>query len=421
MGDYSKDFYDELFKEEENYKMKPAGKVTIIVILVLIGLSVLFVNGRKINLKLSLQKSYDAKLKIAKFELKPESKEYLEHRSYYGKKIDSKYLFYFNGTDSEDEHFSGYADLFGNPVYDNYSSIYYQDEVEKLFADNIDLDNNFQDLKYFIFNLRLKDKYTITKKTKTFEDYLYPVSSMQDSVFGGGYSEISVVLNTKDYDTVTSIKKKLRSADFPIKIVFYGTDTIPDNMTLEDYFDLDKFEMGVYFPFGDRYDVSMLDADLDKYSEILRSDYSEVNEDVASVKIFDGKELKNIFVIYGDGSLEKYSEQDNFNKAETSSLSNEDYLFLYRYFGSCYSDIFTTVTDDSKESDQTANVYLHTGQWIYGLIEFDHLDSDFKLDFEREEVKNYAGEESEARKLYSVKTDNEEIKPLLDILNKYFD
>ena len=321
----------------------------------------------------------------------------------------------------EDEHFSGYADLFGNPVYDNYSSIYYQDEVEKLFDDNIDLDNNFQDLKYFIFNLRLKDKYTITKKTKTFEDYLYPVSSMQDSVFGGGYSEISVVLNTKDYDTVTSIKKKLRGADFPIKIVFYGTDTIPDNMTLEDYFDLDKFEMGVYFPFGDRYDVSMLDADLDKYSEILRSDYSEVNEDVASVKIFDGKELKNIFVIYGDGSLEKYSEQDNFNKAEISSLSNEDYLFLYRYFGSCYSDIFTTVTDDSKESDQTANVYLHTGQWIYGLIEFDHLDSDFKLDFEREEVKNYAGEESEARKLYSVKTDNEEIKPLLDILNKYFD
>ena len=65
------------------------------------------------------------------------------------------------------------------------------------------------------------------------------------------------------------------------------------------------------------------------------------------------------------------------------------------------------------------DVYLHTGQWIYGLIELDHLDADFKLDFEREDV-NYSGKESVARKLYSVKTDNEEIKPLMDILNSYF-
>lgn len=391
---YSQDFYDELFKEENN-DMKPAGKAIIIVILVLICLSILFVNGRKINLKFSLQNTYHEILNIKEFDFKPESKEFMENHKYYGKKIDKKYLCYFWGVNKDGESFSGYADLFGNPIYDNYSSIYYRDDVEKLFADTVDFENNYPDLKY-------------------------PVSSMQDSLFGGGYSEIMVVVNTKDYDTITSVKKKLRSADFPIKIEFNGADSIPDDMTLEDLFDLDVFEMGVYFPFGDRYDVSMLDADLDKYSELIKSKYIEENEDVASVKIYDGKELKNIFVIYGDGTLEKYSESDNFVDPEKTSLSNDDYLNLYRFFGSRYSDIYTTVYDDSKENDQTVDVYLHTGQWIYGLIEFDHLDADFKLDFEREDV-NYSGKESVARKLYSVKTNNEEIKPLMDILNKYFD
>ena len=243
---------------------------------------------------------------------------------------------------------------------------------------------------------------------------------MQHSLFGGGYSEIMVVLNTKDYDTITAVKKRLRSADFPIKIEFNGADSIPEDMTLDDLFDLDVFEMGVYLPFGDRYDVSMLDADLDEYSKLLQSKYSEENTDVASVKIYDGMELKNSFVVYGDGTLEKYSESDNFVDPEKTSLSNDDYLNLYRFFGSRYSDIYTTVYDDSKENDQTVDVYLHTGQWIYGLIEFDHLDADFKLDFEREDV-NYSGKESVARKLYSVKTDNEEIKPLMDILNKNID
>ena len=417
---YSQDFYDELFKEEETSDMKPAGKAIIIVILVLICLSIFFVNGRKINLKFSLQNTYHEILKIKEFDFKPESKEFMENHKYYGKKIDKKYLFYFWGVNKDGESFSGYADLFGNPIYDNYSSIYYRDDVEKLFADTVDFENNYPDLKYSVFNNYSSRKYTVTKKTKTFEDYLYPVSSMQDSLFGGGYSEIMVVVNTKDYDTITSVKKKLRSADFPIKIEFNGADSIPDDMTLEDLFDLDVFEMGVYFPFGDRYDVSMLDADLDEYSKLLQSKYSEENTDVASVKIYDGKELKNIFVIYGDGTLEKYSESDNFVDPEKASLSNDDYLNLYRFFGSRYSDIYTTVYDDSKENDQAVDVYLHTGQWIYGLIEFDHLDADFKLDFEREDV-NYSGKESVARKLYSVKTDNEEIKPLMDILNKNID
>ena len=416
---YSQDFYDELFKEEKTSDMKPAGKAIIIVILVLICLSILFVNGRKINLKFSLQNTYNENLKIKEFDLKPESKKFMENHKYYGKKIDKKYLCYFSGVNKDGETFSGYADLFGNPVYDNYSSIYYRDDVEKLFADTVDFENNYPDLKYSVFNLYLSSKYTVTKKTKTFEDYLYPVSSMQDSLFGGGYSEIMVVLNTKDYDTITSVKKKLRSADFPIKIEFNGADSIPEDMTLDEFFDLDVFEMGVYLPFGDRYDVSMLDADLDEYSKLLQSKYSEENTDVASVKIYDGKELKSVFVIYGDGTLEKYSESDNFVDPEKTSLSNDDYLKLYRFFGSRYSDIYTTVYDDSKENNQMVDVYLHTGQWIYGLIEFDHLDADFKLDFEREDV-NYSGKESVARKLYSVKTDNEEIKPLMDILNSYF-
>ena len=416
---YSQDFYDELFKEEKTSDMKPAGKAIIIVILVLICLSILFVNGRKINLKFSLQNTYNENLKIKEFDFKPESKKFMENHKYYGKKIDKKYLCYFSGVNKDGETFSGYADLFGNPVYDNYSSIYYRDDVEKLFADTVDFENNYPDLKYSVFNLYSSGKYTVTKKTKTFEDYLYPVSSMQDSLFGGGYSEIMVVLNTKDYDTITSVKKKLRSADFPIKIEFNGADSIPEDMTLDEFFDLDVFEMGVYLPFGDRYDVSMLDADLDEYSKLLQSKYSEENTDVASVKIYDGKELKNVFVIYGDGTLDKYSESDNFVNPEKTSLSNDDYLNLYRFFGSRYSDIYTTVYDDSKENDQTVDVYLHTGQWIYGLIELDHLDADFKLDFEREDV-NYSGKESVARKLYSVKTDNEEIKPLMDILNSYF-
>ena len=74
---YSQDFYDELFKEENN-DMKPAGKAIIIVILVLICLSILFVNGRKINLKFSLQNTYHEILKIKEFDFKPESKEFMD-------------------------------------------------------------------------------------------------------------------------------------------------------------------------------------------------------------------------------------------------------------------------------------------------------------------------------------------------------
>ena len=150
---YSQDFYDELFKEEENSDMKPAGKAIIIVILVLICLSVLFINGRKINLKFSLQNTYNEILKIKEFDLKPESKKFMENHKYYGKKIDKKYLCYFSGVNKDGETFSGYADLFGNPVYDNYSAIYYRDDVEKLFADTVDFENNFPDLEYSVFDL----------------------------------------------------------------------------------------------------------------------------------------------------------------------------------------------------------------------------------------------------------------------------
>ncbi|MCR4929629.1 MAG: hypothetical protein K5988_06515 [Lachnospiraceae bacterium] len=400
--------------------MKPAGKAILFAILALICLAILFVNGRKINLKFSLQNTYNENLKIKEFDLKPQAKAFMEHCKYYGKKVDKKYFFYFSGVNKEGESFSGYADLFGNPVYDNYAGIYYENDIKKQFAEAVDFEHEFPDLKYCIFNFWYFEKYTVTKKTKSYDDFIRPESSMSSGLSTAGYTEVYVLLNTEDYDTVTAVKKKLREADFPIKIEFLGTDTVFDDMTRDDYFNVRKFEMGVYLPFGDRFDVSMLDADLDKYSELIKSKYIEENEDVASVKIYDGKELKNIFVIYGDGTLEKYSKQDNFDKPATSSLTNEDYLYLFRFFGSRYSDHFTTVKDDSKDTDQTANVYLHTGQWIYGLIELDHLDSDFELDFEREDVKNYSGEESVARKLYSVKTDNEEIKPMLDVLNKYF-
>ncbi len=417
------DIYDEInekYYKDDNKPVNPIFKVIGIIFLVVLVLFILFTSFRCINLKHNLKKYYQEKFTIKEYKLFPVSDVVFEKMTIYGERP-KKVLYSFFVKDSKDEIYSGFADAFGNVYLDDYADTYYHNEMKKYFMETVDFEHDYPDLSLYVMDFHMP-RYVLTKECTSFEGYLHS-SLVMEYTCTGGYPNMRAVLDTKDYDTVTSMKKKLRKADFPIYTEFINVSPISEDMKDTDVYNAYEYEMGIYFPFGERYDIATMGVDKVKYAEAFWETYENDNKVVATVQITENNKVQTNYILYGDGTLEKRDYDDSTSDSYTTStakLNGEDYIDLEWFFAGNYADIHQTVKDDSADSDLKANLYLHRGKWIWGLIELDHLDSDFDLDFERVDF-DYCTDENPARKLYSVKKDNEEIKPVIDIIEKYFD
>ncbi len=413
MSNYSEEFWNEVNNENKDDKKNSFGKVFLIIFFSLLFLWILFYNFRQINLKNRLKSYYGEKFKVETFEIKPESKENTERFDWYGEEIKSP-LFYFMVLDTSGEKYGGYADFFGFPILDDYAEKYFQQDMIDLFADTVDFEKDFPDVQYYVSDFTIA-RYSYTKDNTDFDGFMHN-RSVISPLWNGGYPYLIVILESTDYDTVTRIKKKLRKSDFPIYLCLYGADEFDDDVSLDDFFSTySRVELGDYFPLGYPYDSSMLGI---SYVDYRRNKYKDENSDVASIQLLKKDELIENYIIYGDGTVVKETYSGNSMEENSAVLSNDDYSDIYRFYAEYYSDIYSTVREEVRENDVVCDVYKHQG-WIYGQIEGAHMDSDFDYEFD-EETFNYNGEEKKAYKLYSGNRDNEDIKPVLDILSKYF-
>ena len=321
---------------------------------------------------------------------KPIPEDHLDSYIWYGGEQPEGPLYAFTIEDSEGNNGWGYARKDGTVVMDNYSGKYYLQDTIDYFERVVDFKTNFPEIECTPIHVSPENtrRLVYTEDCTTFEGYLKArlVGSM--SLTGHGFSGIDVGLNTDDPQYVYDINQILRQVDFEVCVEYMTTD---ETVTDEDLRGVGD-ELGHYYPFGsERYETAIL-GDKSQYDRMKESD-----KQMFVIEITNKGTLSQSYILYYDGSIMK---KDYRNGSEDRrEISDEDYAKIYRFASGIHYDTGKiSITSGDEDSDRLIKVKLYS-YW----------------------TRNDGKEMHYEDVLYSVDEPDENLSPIMDLMDGYFE
>ena len=181
------------------------------------------------------------------------------------------YRFKITGREDYDEKAFGYADIYGNVIYDTYANIYYQKNIYDEVVNIIDFKNNYPDWYHFAASYDPINQRRIvpTHECTTYNGFKNTKSvgfDMNSYGFPGINLFVGVDDFEKKYNSYEKINEKiagmsmlLKKADLDIQVYFIFIKNINDDVkTYDDVFDMfeeNRFASGFgeYCPYDEQY------------------------------------------------------------------------------------------------------------------------------------------------------------------------
>ena len=375
---------------------KPSGKkkikliVTIVILIAVIAPFCPYL-WMRFNVLRNMKRIYkNAKFVHFSCDRKPIPEDHLDSYIWYGGEQPEGPLYAFTIEDAEGNNGWGYARKDGTVVMDNYSGKYYLQDTIDYFERVVDFKTNFPEIECTPLHVSPENtrRLVYTEDCATFEGYLKArlVGSMSHT--GHGFSGIGVGLNTDDYQYVYDINQILRQADFEVCVEYMTTD---ETVTDEDLKGVGR-ELGDYYPFGaERYDTAIL-GDKSQYDRMKESDKQMFVIDITNKGI-----LSQSYILYYDGSIMKKDYGDG--SEDKREISDDDYVEIYRFASGIHYDTNrTTITSGNEDSGRHIKVTLYS-YW----------------------TRNDGKEMHYEDVLYSVDEPDENLSPIMDLMDGYFE
>lgn len=179
---------------------------------------------RNAQIKKTLENTYaNCEFTEIESDLKPKKAGYLKKMfvTYDESRLNKNYYYYFSGTDSNGESFSGYTTVFGKVIADNYANIRYSAEKIEMFESITDIKAEYPDLFYLIqpdYSVE-RNRYMYTDDCKTFEGYknarFFAIVS-----FYGVFDGLQVGFEEPDSEIIEELNSKLKEANFDSRIEY---------------------------------------------------------------------------------------------------------------------------------------------------------------------------------------------------------
>ncbi len=378
-------------KSSENKNKKKKTK-WIIAAVILIALIVLFgpYLWMRFRILYNMKRIYkDADFVHFSCDRKPIPEDQLDSYIWYGGEEPEGPLYAFIIEDSEGRNGWGYATKDGTVILDNYSGDYYLQDTIDYFERVVDFKTNFPELECTPVRVSPKNvrRLVYTEDCSSFEGYLKARLVGSSDYLSGGFSGICVGLNTDDYQYVYDINQILRQADFEVYVDYMTTD---EEITDEDLRGMGD-ELGDYYPFGaEKYDTAIL-GDMSRYERLKEQD-----NPMFVIEITKKGTLAESYTLNYNGTIIKKDEENS--KEEQREISDEDYIRINRFACETHYDIQKAFTSGSEDSDRHI---------VVTLFEFWTRNDGKEMHYEY--------------KLYDVDEPDDNLRPIMELIEGYFE